>query len=76
MVFTFVVPFLLSFVAGQANTPQCAAVSIMSTPTHTVQFTPSLPSQVPPISTVYGAILTKYLNVSKEYTYHMNFSEG
>jgi len=65
MVFTLFIPFLLNFVAGQTNTPQCAALSFQTTPPHTMQFTPSMPTQIPPVSTVYGAILTKHLNVSK-----------
>lgn len=70
MIFTLVIPFLLGFVACQTNTPQCAAPSIMLTPTHTMQFTPSLPAQIAPTSTVYGAVLTKYLNVSRQHIDH------
>lgn len=63
MIFTLVISFLLDFVACQTETPQCAAPYLKNTPTHTVQFTPAMPSQTAPTSTVYGAILTKHLNV-------------
>lgn len=33
------------------------------TPNFTVQFTAALPEQTAPVSTVYGAIVTEYINV-------------
>lgn len=66
MVFAFVVPFLLGSVACQTITPQCAALSPKPTAPHTVQYTAFLPEQIAPTSTIYGAILTKHLNVSRD----------
>lgn len=65
MKISFVLPFLLGLAASQAHTPQCGAPTNNNWPSLTMQFTPSMPIQKAPVSTVYGAIMTSYLNVSR-----------
>lgn len=53
--------FLAGLVVSQVPQQCGLTTSYISKPT--MQFTPSMPTQTPPISTVYGAIMTEYLNV-------------
>lgn len=70
MKITLVLPFLLGFAASQAQTTECGGPTTSSGPSLTIQFTPSMPVQTPPVSTVYGAIMTSYLNVSRNCSSH------
>lgn len=62
----FVLLFLLGLAAGQAQITQCGGPSTDNVPTLTMQFTDRMLAQTAPVSTVYGAIMTSYLNVSRE----------
>lgn len=57
-----IVPLLLVKLAASEVPQQCGPTTSYSSKL-TMQFTPSMPTQIPPISTVYGAIMTEYLNV-------------
>lgn len=53
-------PFLLSLAVGDVST--CGGSDL--TASLTMQFTARIPPQIAPTSTVYGAIMTSFLNVS------------
>lgn len=54
---------LLGVTLASIKNAHCAA-SANAGPTLTVQFTPHYPKQIPPLSTIYGGIMTSFLNVS------------
>lgn len=55
---------LLGLTLASIRNASCAATPTDAGPTLTVQFTARYPSQIPPMSTVYGGIMTSFLNVS------------
>lgn len=60
--------FALSLLLGLAVSEphaECGSSTVGGEPSLTVQFTPRMPVQKAPTSTVYGAIMTSYMNVSK-----------
>lgn len=63
---TLVLPFLMGLSASQAQTTQCGGPTTNDLPALFMQFTDRMPLQTAPVSTVYGAILTSYLNVSRD----------
>lgn len=63
---TLALPFLLGLAVS--DVPTCGGSD--PTASLTMQFTARIPPQIAPTSTVYGAIMTSFLNVSKFVHFH------
>lgn len=58
-----VIASILLCFSGLVAAQQACEISSSLRPALTMQFTPSMPTQRAPTSTIYGAIMTEYLNV-------------